>query len=188
MKSGYYQVKIKDESRKYTAFWVENTKYEWNRMPFGLTNAPKTFQRVMDSLFSNLNFVKVYLEDLVIYSRNQKEHDTHLETVFRIINDNNLKINFDKSQFYKESVLFFGHYISKDGITADTSPIHNFSVKDVKTKKKVQKIIGFLNYFKNYIPNYSEKTLILTEMLSKENKVVWTAEKEKKTKRNTQIN
>ncbi|KAG0441141.1 Retrovirus-related Pol polyprotein from transposon gypsy [Dictyocoela muelleri] len=133
MKSGYYQVKIKDDSRPYTAFWVENTKYEWNRMPFGLTNAPKTFQKIMDSLFSELPFVKVYLDDLVIHFENQNLHNSHLETVLQIINDNNLKVNLDKSQFFKESVLFLGHYVSKEGITVDTSPLCNFTVNKVKT-------------------------------------------------------
>lgn len=103
-------------------------------MPFGLTNAPKTFQKILDSLLSQLTFVKVYLDNLVIHSENQTLHESHLDTVLLIINDNNLK-----KPILQRERLFLGHYVSKEGITANISLVGNFTVNEVKTKKKVQK-------------------------------------------------
>lgn len=77
-------------------------------------------------------------------------------------------------------MLFLGNYISTDGITPDTSSLYKFTVKERKTKKKVRKIIGFLNYPRNFFSNFSESTLFITKMLSKENKIVFTVKNEKK--------
>ncbi|KAG0442034.1 Transposon Ty3-G Gag-Pol polyprotein [Dictyocoela muelleri] len=173
MKSGYYQIALKPDSKKYTALWIENTKYEWNRMPFGLTNAPKTFQRAMDKLFGDLSFVKVYLDDIVVHSCSEEEHHHHLEIVMNIINENFLKINLEKSEFYKEEIYFLGHLISCKGIRPDCRTLESFKIGKPKTKKHIQRILGFLNYFRCFIPNFSAKTTFLSELIKKEEKIKW---------------
>ncbi|KAG0435916.1 Transposon Ty3-I Gag-Pol polyprotein [Dictyocoela muelleri] len=106
LKSGYYQIAMNPSSQKYTAFVIENQKYEWLRMPFGLTNAPKTFQKAMDEIFSEFSFVKVYLDDIIIHSADNRAHEKHLETVLSTINKNNIKINISKCEFYKTKITF----------------------------------------------------------------------------------
>ncbi|KAG0436163.1 Retrovirus-related Pol polyprotein from transposon 17.6 [Dictyocoela muelleri] len=128
-------------------------------MPFGLSNAPRTFQRVMDTIFSKLSFVKIYLDDIIIHSKDKEDHDDHLQTVFSIINKNNIKINIQKCELYKSEIIFLEHKISKDGIQADESLISDFKFKKPNNKKGIKRILGFLNYFKSFIVNFSEKTL-----------------------------
>ncbi|KAG0442136.1 Transposon Tf2-9 polyprotein [Dictyocoela muelleri] len=173
LKSGYYQVAMKPTSRKYTAFWIENSKYEWLRMPFGLTNAPKTFQRAMDNLFSQFPFVKVYLDDIIIHSTDEELHKSHLETILNIINQNNIKINISKSEFFKRKIIFLGHTISESGIGIDNTLTKNLEIRKPKSKKHIQRLLGYFNYFKSFIPNFSQKTLYLTDLLRKEKKIKW---------------
>ncbi|KAG0435946.1 Transposon Tf2-9 polyprotein [Dictyocoela muelleri] len=160
-------------SQIYTAFVIENKKYEWLRMPFGLTNAPKTFQKAMDEIFNVFAFVKVYLDDIIIHSTDFKSHEKHLETVISVINKNNIKINISKSEFYKEKIIFLGHCISEAGIGLDEAHKTNFKFNKPKNKKGIQKLLGFLNYFKAFIKRFSEKTLFLTDMLRNKDFIKW---------------
>ncbi|KAG0439135.1 Transposon Tf2-9 polyprotein, partial [Dictyocoela muelleri] len=177
LKSGYYQIKMHEKSQKYTAFVIENQKYEWRRMPFGLTNAPKTFQKAMDRFFGHLDFVKVYLDDIIIHSSTTEAHENHLITVMSILNENNIKININKCEFFKEKVIFLGHQISETGIGINESLVKNFLFKKPKNKRGIQKLLGFLNYFKSFIKEFSKKTLFLTDMLrSKQINIHWNPE------------
>ncbi|KAG0435799.1 Polyprotein P3 [Dictyocoela muelleri] len=88
--SGYNQVEMDPESRKYTDFRIKNKNFECKRMPFGLKNSPKTLQRIMDKIFDRVDFVKVYLDDIIIHSDSFEQHNEHLETILKIINDNNM--------------------------------------------------------------------------------------------------
>ncbi|KAG0435690.1 Transposon Tf2-9 polyprotein, partial [Dictyocoela muelleri] len=179
LKSGYYQIALNPRCTQYTAFIIENEKYEWIRMPFGLSNAPKTFQKAMDMLFSSLTYVKVYLDDIIIHSENIGKHEQHLENVLSIINNNNIKINIEKSEFFVDKIRFLGHKISNLGISADRSHLEKFTLRTPKNKKGIQRILGFLTYFKTFIRNFSTKTLFLTDLLKKEAKIKWTSRHEK---------
>ncbi|KAG0420402.1 Retrovirus-related Pol polyprotein from transposon opus [Dictyocoela roeselum] len=117
-------------------------------MPFGLTNAPKTFQRAMDKLFSEFKFVKVYLDDIIVHSRDEEEHKAHLEKILNIINQNNIKINLSKSEFFKEKIIFLGHIISETGIGIDNTMIKIFEIRKPKSKRHIQRLLGYLTYVK----------------------------------------
>ncbi|KAG0425058.1 Retrovirus-related Pol polyprotein from transposon, partial [Dictyocoela muelleri] len=173
LKSGYYQIAVAKESIKYTAFLIENDKYEWLRMPFKLTNAPKTFQKVMDNLFSHLEFVKVYLDDIIVHSKTLEIHEKHFEEVLNIINNNNIKININKSEFFVDKIKFLGHEILSERISADKGHLEKFEIKTPKNKKGIQRILGFLIYFKIFIHNFSKKTLFMTDLLKKDSKTIW---------------
>src|SRR3989440_10661964 len=92
--SGYWQIMIAEEDRKKTAFRVENGFYEFIRVPFGLTNAPATFQRLMDSIFRDMigENVRIYLDDIIIYSRTWEDHMEHIEQVFQRLAKAGLKL------------------------------------------------------------------------------------------------
>ncbi|KAG0419796.1 Transposon Ty3-I Gag-Pol polyprotein [Dictyocoela roeselum] len=170
MKAGYYQIALEPDSKKYTAFWVENNKYEWNRMPFGLTNAPKIFQRAMDKLFCDIPFVKMYLDDIFVHSNSEEEHHQHLEIVLKIINKNNLKINTEKSEFYRTEIYFLGQLVSSQSIRPDCRSLESFKIGRPKTKKHIQRILGFLNYFRIFIPNFSVRTAFLSDLIKNNEK------------------
>ena len=98
-KRGYWQIKVNEESRAKTAFVTHEGLYEFRVMPFGLCNAPATFQRVMQRMLSGLDeFCNVYIDDILVFSRNLGEHKKHLEIVFERLRNYNLKLHPTKCQ------------------------------------------------------------------------------------------
>ncbi|KAG0439025.1 Transposon Ty3-I Gag-Pol polyprotein [Dictyocoela muelleri] len=128
---GYYQIPMSDRSIQFTAFLINNEKYESLRMPFCLTYAPRTFLMSMDKIFRSIPFVKVYIDDILIYSENESAHYEHLENILKLLHENNLSLNFDKSEFFLHEVKFLGHLISSNGI----KPIID-KVEQLKKKTK----------------------------------------------------
>src|SRR6185436_3940034 len=119
--SGYWQVAVKEEDKKKTAFITKYGLYEFNVMPFGLCNAPATFQRLIDKLMKKYlgKFVLAYLDDLTIYSKTFDEHVKHLAIVFQVLREAQLKLNKEKCHFFLHSITFLGHEISWQEIQPD---------------------------------------------------------------------
>ncbi|KAG0435662.1 Retrovirus-related Pol polyprotein from transposon [Dictyocoela muelleri] len=178
LKLGYYQVSMDKESIKYTAFSVENKRFEWLRMPFGLTNAPKTFQKIMDKLFEEIRFAIPYLDDIIIFSKSHEEHITHIMKVLKILNDNNIKLNLEKCEFMKDKISFLGHNITREGILPIFQKIPMNITKTPKRTRDLRRILGILNYYREFINNFSEKTLFISDKIASKEKVQWT-EKDK---------
>ena len=114
-----------EKDRCKTAFSTKYETYEFLVMPFGLTNAPATFQRMMNKLLEDYigKFVEVYVDDIIIYSKNFEEHLIHLEKVFKALNEVNLKLSIEKSKFCQKEVKFLGHIVSEQGIKVDEKKI-----------------------------------------------------------------
>ncbi len=119
--SGYWQIEIDEKDKFKTAFTSEFGHFEFNRMPFGLCNAPGTFQRLMESILYELigNFVLVYIDDIIIYSKTWEEHLRHLDEIFSLLNKAGLKIKPSKCLFAKGEVQYFGHIVSYKGISPE---------------------------------------------------------------------
>ena len=91
--------------------------YEFVVLPFGLTNAPATFSRMMNNIFLNdQDFVIVFFDDILIFSKSHEEHKQHLDTVFSLLRDHDLYANPDKSQFFQSEIKYLGHIVSSHGI------------------------------------------------------------------------
>ncbi|KAF9760626.1 Retrovirus-related Pol polyprotein from transposon [Nosema granulosis] len=105
---GYYQIQVDEQSIAKTAFVLPFGQYEFLRMPFGLSNAPREFQRIMNEKLADLNFVKVFVDDILIYSRSAEEHANHIEQVLKRLHNEGISINFDKSSFMKREVKYLG--------------------------------------------------------------------------------
>nr|CAH8825414.1 unnamed protein product [Trichobilharzia regenti] len=116
LRSGYWQIPIKQSDRDKTAFIVGQTQYRFKRMPFGLAGAPFTFRRLMKLLLRNLKNVEVYGDDLVIYSQNENDHVNHVEAVLRRIEEFGLRVNKTKSQIAKKNVTLLGHKVGNGEI------------------------------------------------------------------------
>ncbi|KAG0420252.1 Retrovirus-related Pol polyprotein from transposon [Dictyocoela roeselum] len=113
---GYYQIPMMKDSIQYTAFKIENEKYEFLRMPFGLSNAPMTFQNAMESLFTRIEGVLIYLDDILIHTKDIEGHYETLKRVFTIIRENKMSVNFEKSHLLRNEITFLGHFVNKNGI------------------------------------------------------------------------
>jgi hypothetical protein len=120
-RSGYHQIKIRASDVSKTAFSTRYGLYEFLVMSFGLTNAPSYFMYLMNSVFMNEldKFVVVFIDDILIYSKNEAEHAKHLRIVLQCLRDHKLYAKFSKCEFWLDSVKFLGHTISKEGISMD---------------------------------------------------------------------
>ena len=155
---------LNEKCRKYTAVSINNEQYKFNRLPFGLKNAPMVFQRVMNDLLSNLNFVKVYLDDVIIFSTTVEKHYKHIKTVIERLHQQGISINFEKSTFFKKEIRFLGNILSEKGIKPDLSRVKfTKEMCNPKSLKQLQRLIGYINWFRSYIPNLSDKMKTITE-------------------------
>jgi hypothetical protein len=180
--SGYHQIKIRPCDIPKTAFSTRYGLYEFLVMSFGLTNAPAYFMYLMNSVFmAELDkFIVVFIVDILIYSKNEKEHAKHLRVVLQRLRDHKLYAKFSKCEFWLDSVKFLGHTISKDGISVDPSKVQE--VMDWKPPKSVHQIgsfLGLVGYYHRFIPDFSRIAKPMTELLKKGVKFVWSEACEK---------
>lgn len=167
-KSGYHQVEIKEEHKERTAFTVGALGfYEFNRMPFGLSNSPATYQRLMEECLGELHLkiCFIFLDDLIIFSKTLEEHLERLQMVFDKLRNTGLKLSPKKCVFCKERVKYVGHIVSEKGIEADpekTEKVLNWPKP--KSPEEVRKFIGFIGYYRRFIPNFSKIAKPLTAL------------------------
>jgi hypothetical protein len=174
--SGYHQIKIRPRDIPKTTFSTHYGLYEFLVMSFGLTNAPDYFMYLMNSVFMMKleKFIVVFFDDILIYSKNVKEHAKHLQIVLQCLRDHKLCAKFSKCEFWLDSVKFLGHTISKDCISVDPCKVQE--VMDWKPPKFVHQICSFLGlagYCRRFIPDFSRFAKPMTELLKKGVKFVW---------------
>lgn len=178
LKSGYWQIPMEPESRKYTAFsTMDGGVYNFKVMPFGLKSAPTTFQRMMSQevLTGYLHkFCMVYLDDIVIYSKTYLEHLEHLRLVLERLQNHTLTCNPEKCRFAVNSLEYLGHVVGAQGNSAQ--PKHLLNVQESaapKTKRQLQSFLGTCNWLREYIPHFAEIAAPLTDLLSTKKKFTW---------------
>ncbi|CAI7811424.1 unnamed protein product [Closterium sp. NIES-53] len=176
LRSGYWQIRMADNSIHKTAFRTRYGSYEYLVMPFGLTNAPATFQAEMNHILRPLldECVVVYLDDILIYSRDMKQHIEHLRRVFEILRREKFYVKLSKSEFALKKVQFLGHMVSAQGIHVDPKKIE--AVRTWKTPenvKELQQFLGFANYYNRFVPEYAKIATPLTNLLKKNAPFKW---------------
>jgi hypothetical protein len=182
LRSGYHQIKIRPCDIPKTAFSTRYGLYEFLVMSFGLMNAPAYFMYLMNSVFMTEldKFVVIFIDDILIYSKSEKEHAKHLRVVLQRLRDHKLYAKFSKCEFWLKSVKFLEHTISQDGISVDPSKVQE--VMDWKPPKSVHQICSFLGlvgYYRRFIPDFSRIVKPMTELLKKGVKFVWSEACEK---------
>ena len=119
LKSRFWQIRMNEVSKQYTAFTVGNLGFfKYNRIPFGLCNAPATFQRLMQNCMGELNFIYclVYLDDLIMFLWMAEEHLHRLCVVFDHLKEYNLKLKPPKCSFFREEINYLAHQVSRQGV------------------------------------------------------------------------
>ncbi|GJP30951.1 hypothetical protein CLOM_g7514 [Closterium sp. NIES-68] len=176
LRSGYWQIRMADNSIHKTAFRTRYGSYEYLVMPFGLTNAPATFQAEMNHILRSLldECVVVYLDDILIYSRDMKHHVEHLRLVLEILRRERFYIKLSKSEFALEKVQFLGHMVSAQGVHVDPKKIE--AVRTWKTPENVKELLqllGFANFYNRFVPQYAKIAAPLTNQLKKNTPYKW---------------
>jgi hypothetical protein len=176
LRSSYHQIKIKPCDIPKTAFSTRYGLYEYLVMSFGLTNAPAYFMYLMNSVFMLEldNFIVVFIDDILIYSKTTEDHANHIRIVLQRLRDHRLYIKFSKCEFWLDSVKFLGHTISSEGISVDPTKVQE--VMDWKPPTSVHQIRSFLGlagYYRRFIPDFSKIAKPMTELLKKKVKFHW---------------
>ena len=172
LKSGYWQVEM-DESKPQTAFSVGPLGfYECERMPYGLTNTPATFQRLMETCLGDLNlhWCIIYLDDIVIFSKDLASHLERLEAVFWKLEEAGLKLKPSKCELFWRQLAYLGHVISAKGEATDESKIK--AIKNWPTPTNITEVwsfLRFMGYYHRFIPKLAQMACPLHKLTSGEN-------------------
>ncbi|WVZ97393.1 hypothetical protein U9M48_042935 [Paspalum notatum var. saurae] len=174
LKSGYYQIKIREEDIPKTAFSTRYGLYEYLVMSFGLTNAPAFIMYMMNSVFMNkLNkFVVVFIDDILIYSKNKKEHEEHLRIVLTRLREHKLYAKFSKCAFWLTEVSFLGHILSDKGVAIDPSKVEDvLNWKQPKRVTEIRSFLGLAGYYRCFIKDFSKTAKPMTSLMKKNAKI-----------------
>lgn len=171
---GFYQIEVAEEDVKKTAFSTDSGHYEFVRMPFGLKNAPATFQRLMNAVLKDYigKICYVYLDDIIIFSTSKEEHFDSLRKILKRLQDANLKIQLDKSEFLKQETEFLGHIVTTSGIKPNplkTEAIHKFPIP--KTPKQIKSFLGLVGFYRKFIKDFARIAKPMTICLKKDRRI-----------------
>ncbi|KAL0536475.1 hypothetical protein IC582_025424 [Cucumis melo] len=176
LRSGYHQLRIKDEDVPKTAFRSRYGHYEFIVMSFGLTNAPAVFMDLMNRVFREFldTFVIVFIDDILIYSKTETEHEKHLRMVLQTLRDNKLYAKFSKCEFWLKQVSFLGHVVSKAGVSVDPAKIEAVTGwTRPSTVSEVRSFLGLAGYYRRFVENFSRIATPLTQLTRKGAPFVW---------------
>lgn len=183
LESGFYQIKMEESSKPYTAFTVPmRGLLQFKVMPFGLTNAPATFQHAMNTILRPVigKTSEVYFDDIPTYSENFGKHVSHMDEVFTLLFNANMKINRKKSKFLQPYVECLGHIIGQGELHVSDKKIR--IVKDFpppRSVKQVRSFLGLINFYRTFIDKCAEKSEPLNRLLRKDIKFVWSEDCQK---------
>jgi hypothetical protein len=158
LRSGYHQIKIRASDIPKTAFSTRYGLYEFLVMSFGLTNAPAYFMYLMNSVFMPKldKFVVVFIDDILVYSRNEEEHAGHLHVVLQRLREHHLYAKLSKCDFWLKEIKFLGHTISQTGIVVDPDKVQEvINRKPHTTVRQIWSFLGLAGYYRRFIPDFS---------------------------------
>ncbi|RVW81021.1 Transposon Tf2-12 polyprotein [Vitis vinifera] len=176
LRSGYHQLRVRGEDVPKTAFRTRYGHYEFLVMPFGLTNAPAAFMDLMNRVFKPYldQFVVVFIDDILVYSRSREEHEGHLSIVLQTLRDKQLYAKLKKCEFWLDRISFLGHVVSNDGISVDPGKVDAVANwRRPSTVTEIRSFLGLAGYYRRFIEGFSKIALPLTKLTQKGVKFEW---------------
>ncbi|GBG76468.1 hypothetical protein CBR_g22216 [Chara braunii] len=172
LRSGYHQIRVATADQPNAAFRSRFGHYEFTVMSFGLTNAPATFQRAMNDIFKGIleQYVLVYLDDILVYSRTLEEHLRYLRDVLDRLRGHGFYAKLSKCRFAHHNVDFLGHYVSDQGLHMDDAKITAIAEWLVPASAmQLRSFVGLTSYYSNFIQGYARYFYVLTSTLLRKN-------------------
>ena len=178
LRLGYYHIRLTDSAKPKSAFVLSSLgKYQFNRVPFGLVQAPAYFQKLINDVLKGCNFTMDYLDDIIIYSRSEKEHLEHLEEIFIGLKAAGLKLKLEKCCFFKKHIQYLGHLISAEGIQPLPEKLESIAKMPApKNPKEVKQFLGLVGYYRKFVPRFADILRVLTHLTKKDVEFNWTPE------------
>ena len=178
--SGYWQIELDDESTELCTFNTPFGRYAFKRLPFGISSSQDIFQSVMTDIFSDIKGVEVIVDDILIWARNEEEHNTILRKVLERARQRNLRLNREKSQIKRNSITYIGHTLSSEGIKPDPKKVKAVTMmKTPQSKDELRRFLGMITYLGKFMPNLSQSTEALRHMIEADTEWKWSEEHEK---------
>ncbi|KAK3509259.1 hypothetical protein QTP70_027039 [Hemibagrus guttatus] len=178
LRSAYNLVRFRKGDEWKTAFHTTHGHYEYRVMPFGLTNAAAVFQALINGVFHDLlgRWVIAYIDDILVYSNSPEEHVRHVREVLSRLQRHHLYVKLEKCEFHRTTVTFLGYVISQRGVEMDAVKVRSVTEWPAPTTiRELQRFLGFANFYRRFIRNYSTVAGPLTSLLSgKPKRLSWT--------------
>jgi hypothetical protein len=169
-------MKIRPSDIPKTTFSTQYGLYEFTVMSFGLTNAPAYFMNMMNKVFMEYldRFVVVFIDDILIYSKSESDHEKHLRFVLQKLRDNQLYAKYSKCEFWIDEVSFLGHVISNGGITVDPAKVKGIVAWSIPTTvTEIRSFFGLAGYYQRFIEGFSKIAKPMTSLLEKGREFKW---------------
>ena len=179
LRDAYYQLPMAEQDKHLTAVTTPIGLVQFRRMPFGLRNAASCFQRFIDHVFSGMEFVRTYIDDIVVVGNSAEEHATHLDAVFAKLNAYGLVINGQKSKFALPIITFLGFEVTQHGYRpADKCLPKINSLETPRTRRELQRLLGVINFYRGHVPAMARILAPVYQLLSPKVKFRWGAEQQ----------
>ena len=151
LRSGYHQLRVRDSDIPKTAFRTRYGHFEFVVMPFGLTNAPAAFMDMMNMIYRPYldQFVVVFVDDILIYSKGRAEHEQHFHLALQVLRENRLYAKLEKCDFLLQEIQFLGHMVSKEGISVDPAKVEAvMRWERPKSVFEIRRFLGLVGYYR----------------------------------------
>ncbi|WVZ89506.1 hypothetical protein U9M48_035899 [Paspalum notatum var. saurae] len=173
LRSGYHQLKIRESDTYKTAFVTRYEQYEFTIMSFELTNAPAYFMNLMNKVFIDGldKYVVVFIDDILIYSKDKEEHEHNLRTVLERLRDHKLYVKFSKCEFWLENIAFLGHIVTAEGVAVDPDKVQAIMEwQQPINVSEIRSFIGLAGYYDRFIEGFAKIARPMSTLLQKDKK------------------